>query len=734
MAKRQVLCLVVCVFLSGLAFAADPPGRVARLNYFSGQVSIQPNGVKDWVQASMNRPLTTSDRIFADKDSRAELQMGAATARLDSNTSLTLANVSDQAVQLQLDQGTLNLHVMTLFKGEAYEIDTPNLAFVVEKAGDYRFDVDNAGDSTVVTVWKGRGTASGDSPAIKISAGQQMTFRDGRSLQYVTTNAPGMDGFDTWCMARAEREDKSPALQYVSPYAVGYSDLDQYGTWQTVAPYGPVWVPAGVAVGWAPYRWGHWVFIAPWGWTWVDDSPWGFAPYHYGRWVSFGSYWGWCPGPVYVRPYYAPALVGWVGGAGWGVGLSFGIGGGVGWFPLGWGEPYIPWYHGSRAYFHNVNVTNTHITNITYITNNYYGSTNLNGLHYVNHTPGAITAVSNATFTGARPVREGMVPVSTQALRGTSVIGAVPVRPTGESFTSAHAAPVPPAAIFNRPVVTRMRPGSPAAVPNVSRGPVMGVTNEPVRTYPHPGQSAGPVNEARETVPAGVPHLPQTFAGKPAVADEGIPSRVPHPPAAAVTSPVNANGVHTNGTTVAPERSYPHPIMQPGPAATVNRQPESVGHAPEVHNMPTPSGPVRVPESHTVPSPSSAPHVPAPTHNGLAVTPNTPKPAPSTNPVPKPGKSSSLYPSPDNGSVRPAAMPASFPHPTGPVHPAPASFTSGSAPMHSYSGAYVHAPAASRTPSSYRGGARPTYSAPHMSAPHVSAPSSTHASASHGRG
>ena len=98
--RRVVLALIGCVVLLALnAFAADPPGRVARLNYMSGQVSFQPGGVNDWVQATINRPLTTSDRIWTDRDSRAELQMGAASARLNGETSLTLANVSDNAVQ-----------------------------------------------------------------------------------------------------------------------------------------------------------------------------------------------------------------------------------------------------------------------------------------------------------------------------------------------------------------------------------------------------------------------------------------------------------------------------------------------------------------------------------------------------------------------------------------------------------------------------------------------------------
>ncbi len=74
----------------------------------------------------------------------------------------------------------------------------------------------------------------------------------------------------------------------------------------------------------------------------MDDAPWGFAPFHYGRWVDWNGGWGWAPGPLgYWNPYYAPALVGWIGGGGFGVGFGWGggwgFGVGFGWFPLGWG-------------------------------------------------------------------------------------------------------------------------------------------------------------------------------------------------------------------------------------------------------------------------------------------------------------------------------------------------------------------------------------------------------------
>ena len=45
---------------------ADPPSRVARLGYITGAVSFSPAGENDWVQAALNRPLTTGDRLWVD--------------------------------------------------------------------------------------------------------------------------------------------------------------------------------------------------------------------------------------------------------------------------------------------------------------------------------------------------------------------------------------------------------------------------------------------------------------------------------------------------------------------------------------------------------------------------------------------------------------------------------------------------------------------------------------------
>jgi hypothetical protein len=465
------LSLALFVSSAALSALADPPSRAVRLKYISGAVSIQPGGENDWVEGVVNRPLTTADRVWTDKDGRAELHLGSAALRMNSETSMTLTNVSDDIVQIELDQGTLNLHIRHLFGGETYEIDTPNQAFTILKSGDYRFDVDPNADTTYVTVWHGQGEANGQGPGVRLRSGDQASFTGGTSMEHRVENAPDFDGFDDWCRVRDDRFDHARSYQYVSADVIGADDLDDYGTWRVTGNYGPVWIPT-VAPGWAPYRDGHWVWVEPWGWTWVDDAPWGFAPSHYGRWVRVGRYWGWTPGPAVVtRPVYAPALVAWVGGPSLSVSFSFGNGGGVAWFPLGWGEPYVPSYHVSRTYFQQVNVTNTRITNITKVTNNYYiennnttvVNNNVRNIRYSNRdVAGAVTMVPTRAMTHSESIAKTAIVVKPHELRSVTVVNTVSVAPERNSVLGARGrAPLtaPPARVVSaRPVVSRVAP------------------------------------------------------------------------------------------------------------------------------------------------------------------------------------------------------------------------------------------------------------------------------------
>ena len=450
---------------------ADPPGRVARLAQINGTVSFSPAGEEEWVLAQPNRPLITGDRVWSDAGARAELQIGSASARLGSNTSATILNLDDRVVQIEVAQGTLNLRVRRVYADQVFEIDTPNLAFSIRRAGDYRIDVDPNGNATIVRVRSGEGEAWGEGAAYVVGAGQQYTFQGEGLRDYFVDSLPPPDEFDRWSLDRNRREDAAVSARYVSPDVVGYSDLDEYGTWRNVESYGNVWFPTTVAVGWVPYRTGHWGWIDPWGWNWIDEAPWGFAPFHYGRWAFVSSRWCWVPGPVAVRPIYAPALVAFIGGSGFSLSISTGPVTGIGWFPLGPGEVYQPAYAVSRTYFTSVNVSNT-VVNTT-VVNNFYNNTNVTNVVYRNReAPGAVTAVPTAAFTGAQPVARNVIPVPREVITREPVSHVVAVAPSHASVLAVGAAAAgaaaavavakrPPPAALERRVVAKTAPPPP---------------------------------------------------------------------------------------------------------------------------------------------------------------------------------------------------------------------------------------------------------------------------------
>ena len=229
----------------------DPPGRVARLNYIDGSVTFQPGGENDWLDAVLNRPLVTGDNLWADQNSRAELHIGSTAFRLGPMTGITLLEVSDHATQIRLVQGSLIVKVRHVDDQDSYEVDTPNMAFVVMQPGDYRIDVDSEGAQTDVIVWRGRGEVTGGGSSYTIVANQHATFTGIDQVNYDLAQIPGNDGFDTWAFDRDRTEDESDSANYVSRETTGYEDLDENGDWTYVAGYGPCWRPRFVVAGWA---------------------------------------------------------------------------------------------------------------------------------------------------------------------------------------------------------------------------------------------------------------------------------------------------------------------------------------------------------------------------------------------------------------------------------------------------------------------------------------------------
>jgi len=406
-----LVCLLSCFAGASLwADEGDPPGRVARVSYLQGTVSLQPSGESDWSQATLNYTVTTGDRLYTDQGSRAELEVGPFAVRMSEATDLTMANLNDQIMQLGLGQGSIRVTVYDLPAGNSVEIATPNGALTVLQPGSYRVDSDANG--TLVSVNQGSLQVSGGGANQTLESGQAAQLTGTDNVQVALVAIPGEDDFDQWCASRDGRIRSAQSDRYVSPDTPGAEDLDSYGVWREIPEIGPVWYPSGIPVGWIPYRFGHWVWISPWGWTWVENEPWGFCPFHYGRWALIGSAWGWVPGPVAVVPMYAPALVAFAGGGGFSIGIGV-----QAWFPLGPRDPFFPWYHHGQGYLRAVNRADVRVTNISTIIN----VRNVADIHYANRTVG-FTAVSADTFRSGQSVTRGLVRVPPEQVARMEVV------------------------------------------------------------------------------------------------------------------------------------------------------------------------------------------------------------------------------------------------------------------------------------------------------------------------
>ena len=663
----RVVAAALTLTLAGLALA-DPPMRVARLGYLSGGVTFSPAGEIDWVSGTLNRPLVTGDRLWADNNGRVELQIGSAVVRLSARTLFTLTNLDDRIAQMHLQQGTLLLRVRRVDRNQVIEVDTPNLAFVISQPGEYRITVNADADSTEVITRSGRADVYDAGASYSVATGRGYRFFGAGLGDYDVVATARPDDFDRWAQGRDRGYDASISARYVSRDVIGYQDLDQYGSWSSVPEFGNVWMPTRVAADWAPYRDGHWSWIEPWGWTWVDDQPWGFTVSHYGRWTNTSRGWGWVPGPIAARPVYAPALVAFIGGSNFQVSAASGGGnvGAVGWFPLGPRDVYRPAYAVSRNYFTNVNVSNTVINN-TIIVNNYdnRNAPGVNSAVYANRAVrGAVVTVPTTTFVQSQPVARAQLRVSEAALIQAPVNSLAVVAPQRISVLGAAPQQQKPPQVVERRVVAQSMP--PAAVVGfaVREQALVANPGKPVEAA-----ALAALKPATPPVAAPVVAAPASAGAKPGSATaptapprvEIVQPRAVGPAAAAPQAPPPPppkTPSDRRGNTAV----QPLPAIQPPPAAApTSRDPNPVVAPAQVQPGARPA-PLRAPPAASVPTQPQPAPLGAPAPNSAAPPP-APR-APGAMPPPQPPRERNNKPR-DEREV-PANTPAA---PAAPVAP-----------------------------------------------------------------
>jgi len=437
----------------------DGPGRgVARLSLINGDVSVRRGDSGDWIAGVVNAPLVADDSVNTGQNSRAEVQFDWANMiRLAGNSEIVLAQLDNDRYIIRIVRGTSTFRVLRDSNAEV-ELSTPNVSVRPLKKGIYRVTVREDGQSEI-TVRSGDADIFTPRGSETLHKGKTMLVRGPASEpEYQIVSAIPNDDWDRWNENRDRYLESAKGYRYAGLGIYGLEDLDAYGVWVNIAPYGWCWYPRTVIVGWAPYSYGRWVWIDWYGWTWVDYAPWGWAPFHYGRWFHQAPYgWCWYPGPVGPRHYWRPALVAFFGFGGHGgtrVGFGFST---VGWVPLAPHEPYYPWY-GPRYYsaFRNT----TLINNVTVINN-----VNITERYRNARISNAVNAMDVSHFgRGGSYIR---VPVA-ELTRTALVRGQLPVAPNRESLRwtnrEVNATTVPRTAMPSR-FFSHMQPSAVDRVP-----------------------------------------------------------------------------------------------------------------------------------------------------------------------------------------------------------------------------------------------------------------------------
>ncbi len=326
-----LLCRLSPVAASPEEFEGPTPPRLALVE---GDVGFWSRGAEDWDEAPRNLPLATGDVLSVAENGRLEVQIGSFSfLRAAANTQFTIESFDERSLRVRVDRGRVTLDVRRGDADRYIDIAASSVTLTLQGTGLY--DVRVLADRAWFAAYEGTGAsvrtpggALGLAPGDEIVAGDAFT-------QPARAAVAAEDGWMRWVRDRSDRLLGAPSRTYVGDGVYGAPELDEFGEWHEEPDYGSVWVPTAVAAEWAPYTTGRWIDRGSYGWTWVDEQPW--APMIWRR----ASPRAWAPGPVVVRPVYAPALVAFLSPP---VGVVVAADPVVAWVALGWGEPVVPWW------------------------------------------------------------------------------------------------------------------------------------------------------------------------------------------------------------------------------------------------------------------------------------------------------------------------------------------------------------------------------------------------------
>ncbi len=323
--KRSLAVAVTAVLAAlaatSVAFAGDDATSLSYISYLERYATLHPAQTQETLDAVVNMPVLTGDRLDTSRSARAEVQLAdGSTVWADEFSTIdfdSLALSRDNPAEktaLYLSQGTVAVEIPpTAAGGGTMRFDSPAGTLYLDRPGLYRIDL--SGNEIHVQAFTGLAELPVGVGSALLRGGEEATLDQSGSLQKAALSE-STDDFWNWVQERRHPASTGVTAQNVDARDAGRAAvLDNYGDWVYVPTFSSqMWRPR-VAIGWTPYSDGRW-FWTPVGWNWISYEPWGWYPCHYGSWylsADFGWVWGWDPvwSPAWVHWMYTPGYVGW---------------------------------------------------------------------------------------------------------------------------------------------------------------------------------------------------------------------------------------------------------------------------------------------------------------------------------------------------------------------------------------------------------------------------------------
>src|SRR6185369_16667584 len=154
----------------------------ARVDQVDGDVGIAPEFSTqdqkniDWLQATVNSPVSVGDRIYVRDSGKAGIAFGDRSyARLDPGALMDVVTLTDHRTQVALRDGSATFDCGGLQSNDFFEVETPDGAVDFKQPGLYQIAFNDSGHA-VVTVLSGQAEVVGPSGSTFISKGETLTL------------------------------------------------------------------------------------------------------------------------------------------------------------------------------------------------------------------------------------------------------------------------------------------------------------------------------------------------------------------------------------------------------------------------------------------------------------------------------------------------------------------------------------------------------------------------------